>query len=208
MADPIPLVVFVVVVIAMFCCLLCNLRIPIPRCFGCKHTHIRVEYYIPPCLGVIVLLVSKVLTLREAWEGGMVGDDQIRPYVILILFNSLAYMCVAFDMTGCLSYLALFVAQRADSPTRLFLYFYVLAAMLTAFTSNDLVIMTMTPIALQCAKFADISPWPMLYGMFFAANTFSLIFIIANPTNVIIGQAFNLSFGEFAKVMAFPALVR
>lgn len=46
---------------------------------------------------------------------------------------------------------------------------------------------------------------PFLYGEFFAANTWSMIFIISNPTNVVLGTAFGLTFGAFAAKMALAA---
>ncbi len=51
--------------------------------------------------------------------------------------------------------------------------------MQTTFTSNDIVIMTLTPIILYYAKATGVDPIPMLFGQFWAANTFSMMLYVS-----------------------------
>ncbi len=207
MTDATPFVVFVVAVIGMFVCLLANVRIPVPTAIS-SNGRLRIDYIIPPLIGVIVLLISGSMTFEEVWRGGVVGDKDIRPYVIIILFNALAYICVSLDATGCLTFISLKVAQAAGSSRkRLFVYFFTLASVMTSVTSNDIVIMTLTPVVLQCAKFTGTKPWAYLFAQFFAANSCSYILVIGNPTNIIVADAFKISFAEFSKTMIVPVLV-
>jgi Na+/H+ antiporter NhaD/arsenite permease-like protein len=101
--------------------------------------------------------------------------------------------------------------------TRLFSYFFLFSAALTVLTSNDIVILTLTPIIAALASYANIDPTPALFGQFFAANILSLELFIGNPTNIIVAEAYGLSFlgysvwmasvGIFAGIICFALLM-
>jgi len=111
-------------------------------------------------------------------------------------------------MTGVLAYIALKAVQLAGSSGRkLFFIFYVLSSAFTICTSNDIVILTLTPIIFYCTKVAGISPFPMLFAEFFTANICSMVLVIGNPVNLIVANANGLSFNEYAHWMAAPAIV-
>jgi arsenical pump membrane protein len=75
------------------------------------------------------------------------------------------------------------------------------------FTSNDVVILTLTPFLIFFAKHSDIDPIPFIIVEFAAANTWSMIFIIGNPTNIYLATSNGIDFLEYFKVMALPTLV-
>ena len=89
----------------------------------------------------------------------------------------------------------------------LFLILYLLVAVLTIFTSNDVVILTFTPFICFFAKRTKINPLPYLIAEFAAANTWSMMFIIGNPTNIYLGTSAGITFIDYFKVMAIPTLV-
>jgi Na+/H+ antiporter NhaD/arsenite permease-like protein len=120
---------------------------------------------------------------------------------------SLAYICVSLDSTGFFAYLSLLAMKAAKSNgRRLFLYFFLLSSFLTLFTSNDIVILTLTPIIYYFSKNAKVDPIPFLIAEFFAANIWSVALYIGNPTNIIVAQAYNLSFVEYSKWMVLPTI--
>lgn len=173
-----------------------------------KHRFLHsIDYGFAPLIGVFILLI----TLSIDWNivlRGILGSDRIQPYAIIILFFSLAYVCISIDITGFFEYLALKTAQTAGkSAKKLFLYFSVLAGGLTVFTSNDIVILTLTPIIVYFAKYTKVNPIPYLMGQFFAANIWSIFLYIGNPTNIIVAEAYQLSFLEYTRWMAFPTIV-
>jgi arsenical pump membrane protein len=47
---------------------------------------------------------------------------------------------------------------------------------------------------------------PLLFAEYFGANTASMLLLIGNPTNVIVGAALGIPFAEFTRVMWFPTL--
>ena len=75
------------------------------------------------------------------------------------------------------------------------------------FTSNDAIILTLTPFILFFCRNAKISPIPYLVSEFIAANTWSMIFLIGNPTNIYLASSFNISFVDYFEVMALPTFL-
>ena len=177
-----------------------NIRIPFAR------KTIKVDYGLAPLIGVGLLVLTLSIN-GGTIANGIIGTETIRPYAILIFFMSLAYICVSLDMTGFFAYLSL-VAMRAakGDGRRLFLYFFLLSSFLTLFTSNDIVILTLTPIIYYFSKNAKVDPTPYLIAEFFAANIWSVALYIGNPTNIIVAQAYKLSFVEYSRWMALPAI--
>ncbi|MBO4667712.1 MAG: hypothetical protein J5666_06295, partial [Bacilli bacterium] len=77
---------------------------------------------------------------------------------------------------------------------------------LTIVTSNDIVILTLTPfICFFCIR-AHINPLPYLIAEFTAANTWSLMLVIGNPTNIFLATSAGIDFIEYIKVMALPTV--
>lgn len=182
-------------------------RIPVKLANGDRKPEIRLDYGVAPIIGVVVLLATSSIGL-ESVLAGIVGNVAIRPYSILILFMALAYICVSIDLTGFFAYLALLATKAAgNSGRRLFVCFYALSGFLTVFTSNDIVILTMTPIIYYFAKNTNTDPIPFLIAQFFAANIWSIALYIGNPTNIIVSQAYGIGFLEYSKCMLLPTLV-
>ncbi|MGF3585413.1 MAG: SLC13 family permease, partial [Thermoplasmatota archaeon] len=88
-----------------------------------------------------------------------------------------------------------------------FFLFILLYLYLTIFTSNDIIILTFTPFIYYFTKNAGIDPKLYLIAEFFAANTWSMMLYIGNPTNILLAAAFDLRFDEYFKWMFLPAIV-
>ena len=58
----------------------------------------------------------------------------------------------------------------------------------------------MTPLTIHVCEGMDLDPVPFLMGEFIAANTMSIALIVGNPTNMIVGAAYELSFIEYSKI--------
>ncbi|RKP17079.1 hypothetical protein ROZALSC1DRAFT_24564, partial [Rozella allomycis CSF55] len=145
-----------------------------------------------PILCVLSLLAIGV-TPVEVIIKGITGTSTLKPYTIVILFISLSYICISLDTTGIFKHTAQQITKRAGAnPKRLFTYVFMLSSALTVFTSNDIVIMTLTPII--CSIKVPELHKPLLIAQFMAANTLSTIFYFSNPTNIIVSQAFKIDF--------------
>ncbi|HEY0087995.1 MAG TPA: SLC13 family permease [Candidatus Lokiarchaeia archaeon] len=195
-ASFIPIFVFAFVIIL----LLLGFRTPK------KNRRIRIDYGIAPIIGVLILILTFSIGLGTIIKG-VFGSEKIQPYTIIILFMSMAYICISLDLTGFFEYLALKVAKSAgNSGAKLFFYFYFFSGFLTIFTSNDIVILTITPIIIYFAKHTKINPVPFLIAEFFAANVWSIMIYVGNPTNIIVAEAYDLTFVGYTMWMFLPAV--
>ena len=170
-----------------------------------KHLSVRI-YWVAPLLGALILLVGGWLPAREA-VSGLLADSAVNPIQILVLFFSMTLMSIFLDEAGFFRYLASAVLRFAGSDQRkLFVLLYAAVSFLTVFTSNDIVVLTFTPFICFFAKNAEIDPVPYLFAEFVAANTWSMLFIIGNPTNIYLAAGNGIDFASYFRVMALPTL--
>lgn len=164
-------------------------------------------FWIFPLIAAIILLATSLAPFNEVISS-LTSDTSINPLKILVLFFSMTVISVYLDELGLFKYLAIKAAKKAGSNQFvLFLILYLLVAVLTIFTSNDVVILTFTPFICFFAKRTKINPLPYLIAEFAAANTWSMMFIIGNPTNIYLGTSAGINFIDYFKVMAIPTLV-
>ncbi|KAI9137494.1 citrate transporter-domain-containing protein [Paraphysoderma sedebokerense] len=183
--------------------------IPIFRPTSIRIQKIRIHFNFStaPIIGVIFLLITTCIGVNEL-SSGIIGDPKsLQPWAILVLFMCMAYLCISLDATGIFEYIAWKAAWSAgNSARKLFFYFFLLSSILTLFTSNDIVILTLTPIIISTAKYIKVDPFPFLFIQFFAANTWSSALYVGNPTNIIIASAYNFNVLEFSKYLALPTV--
>jgi arsenical pump membrane protein len=129
------------------------------------------------------------------------------PVIVFIL--GFAIVSEGLRRCGFFHYLAYRLAERGGAnTTRLTLYLFLLSSLLTYFTSNDIVILTMTPIVLSVVHQARIANAKMLLlSQFVAANTVSMGLLIGSPTNLIMGRSVGLQFVEYFLLMVVPSAV-
>lgn len=164
-------------------------------------------FWIPPFAGAVVLVASGLLGFEEAFAG-LAADTAVNPLKILALFLAMAIMSIFLDETGFFRYLALEVFSRVgSSQKKVFNELFALVSILTVFTSNDIIILTFTPFIVYFCKNAEIDPVPYLVAEFAAANTWSIMLIIGNPTNIYLATAYGIGFVEYIAVMVLPAFL-
>jgi len=163
-------------------------------------------YFLGALLGPLLIVAGRLLTGREL-IAGLNGRGGVAPLGILTLFLSMVFMSIFLDITGVFEACARLALRtaRADGR-RLFFATYVAVAVLTTFTSNDIVILAFTPFIYYFARAAGIDPRPYLLAEFFAANTWSMLLYIGNPTNILIASSFDLRFVDYTRWMLLPTL--
>lgn len=163
-------------------------------------------YWVIALLGTILMLLTKRVSLNVV-VSGLISNSSMNPLKILCLFISMTILSIFLDEVGFFKHMANIVCKKAKSKQIvLFLYLYILTSILTIFTSNDIIILTFTPFICYFAKNTKINPIPYLIGEFIAANTWSMMLIIGNPTNIYIGESFGIAFLDYVKVMFIPTL--
>jgi len=163
-------------------------------------------YWMVAFLGAAILLCTKLLPIGTLWRS-FTANTSVNPLKILLLFFSMTFISVVLDELGLFRFLAN-KAVRLAGKTQLtyFVVLYFLTAALTVFTSNDVVILTLTPFICFFCKNANIDPIPYLLGEFAAANTWSMMLVIGNPTNIYLASFSGIEFLEYLRVMILPTI--
>ena len=164
------------------------------------------SYWIITLIGAAIVLISGTARIDDVARE-LTADTPINPLKILVLFISMTVLSVFLDEVGFFSFIAAKTLKAAKSSQfALFTGLYLTVALLTVFTSNDIIILTFTPFICYFAKNARISPVPYLFAEFIAANTWSMVLIIGNPTNIYLSTAGGIGFAEYLKVMILPTV--
>lgn len=163
-------------------------------------------YWFAPLAGAALLLLCRQLTLHEV-AAGLTHDSGMNPIKILVLLISMTIISIYLDNAGFFGYIACKILALAKASQRtLFISLYLIVSVLTIFTSNDIIVLTFTPFICYFARNAKIDPIPYLICEFIAANTWSMVFIIGNPTNIYLASNAGIGFIEYLTVMLLPTV--
>ncbi|HBD05162.1 TPA: hypothetical protein DCZ32_01755 [Candidatus Uhrbacteria bacterium] len=158
-------------------------------------------------LGLFVLLFLGVIQWSEVYFS-VIGNEMLQPFKIVLILITLAVLSTALDDYGFFKYASYkAILWSKNNGKVLFRNFYILTLVLTAFTSNDVDVLTVTPIILWFALTTKINPFPYLMAVFVAANVSSMEFLFGNLTNIVIGDVFNIGFLQFFITMFIPTVI-
>lgn len=167
----------------------------------------QINTYVVVCLaGALLMVLFKNITFNKIFDG-LTTSSSINPLKILVLFISMTFLSIYLDEVGFFKYLACVATKKSKANQKiLFLILYMLVSVLTIFTSNDIVILTFTPFICYFAKNTKINPIPYLVAEFAAANTWSMLLMIGNPTNIYLSLSSGIDFISYFKVMFLPTI--
>lgn len=196
-----PLIIISITLVAMQLCVVFDWKIRIKKLsFDC--------YWIVCLLGAIICVACGFLSSNSLKNVFVGSGDGMNPLQILIVFISASSLSVLLDKIGFFSYIAQVALNKSkSSQTKIFFTFNIIIAILTIFTSNDIIILTFTPFICFFTKYAKIDPTPYLVSEFVSANAWSMFFYIDNPTNIYLCSLHGISFLDFTIKMFLPAMV-
>ena len=169
--------------------------------------HVFDTFYLPILFIAIIFLIFPLFDKKELFDI-LFTNSKLNPIKILILFISVSFISIVLDEAGFFSFVAIkFINKFKSSQYKLFFSLYLLISILTIFTSNDIVILTFTPFILYFAKRGNINPIPFLVMEFVAANTYSMLLPIGNPTNVYLSSIYKLDFINYILKMILPTIL-
>lgn len=172
-----------------------------------NNKNISIPYWLSPVAGTIIIILSGLLPIKTIINS-LTQSGNINPLKILVLFISMTCISIFLDEAGLFDYLANKASNQAkNNQVKLFIILYSLTSILTVFTSNDIIILTFTPFICYFARDAKINPIPYLFGEFVAANTFSMMLIIGNPTNIYLASFAGIDFGSYLVTMFIPTVL-
>ncbi|KZO90572.1 hypothetical protein CALVIDRAFT_389827 [Calocera viscosa TUFC12733] len=183
-----------------------SLRVLEPTIRLHRSPRFRFDFSTVPVIAVLLLLATTCIGGEEVYKG-IVGSNGIKPYDIMCLFISLAYISISLDATGLLRFLAFWVAKRGGASGRrlyFLLYFFFLAYGLIV--GNDPVILSGTPFLAYLTRVADMDPIAWLFAQFAACNMASVVLVSSNPTNLVLAGAYSLSFLTYTANTILPFL--
>ena len=163
-------------------------------------------YWLISLIGALILILFRAVPISYLIDNLTIGSS-INPMKILILFFSMTFISIVLDELGLFKWAAIKAVKYSKSKQiSIFLSIYLLSAVFTIFTSNDIVILTLTPFICFFCKNTKVNPIPYLIGEFVASNTYSMMLLIGNPTNIYLASSQNISFIEYLKVMFLPTI--
>lgn len=165
------------------------------------------SFWVIASIGALLLLVTNSLSINEVYDA-LTMSGAMNPIKLLVIFLSMSGLSLMLDTLGFFKVASNYVLKKAShSHTKIFIYLYITVSILTVFTSNDIIILTFTPIIIYFSKRTNLNPIPLLVSQFVAANTWSLMLIIGNPTNIYLASKFGIDFISYLTVMFFPTLI-
>lgn len=155
-----------------------------------------------------------VIALAVALLTGAVSPDTVPRVIgekidIIAFILSFAIISEGIAKSGYFSFAAYKIVQKCQgNTTRLILYLFVLTSILTFVTSNDIVVLVLTPIIIAVCVHARITNMRLLLlSQFVAANTLSMGLLIGSPTNIIVSSEMGISFVEYFLLMFVPSII-
>ena len=151
-------------------------------------------FWIVSLIGALLLIIFQMIPIKDLFKS-LTANTSVNPLKILVLFISISFLSIVLDELGFFNYISIKAINLVkNNQWSLFFIIYALVAVLTIFTSNDIVILTFTPFICYFAKKGKINPIPYLVMEFINANTYSMLLSIGNPTNIYLSSSFNISF--------------
>ncbi len=168
-----------------------------------------------PVIGVMLLWLGAATGLVAPLpDGSHVADAAVargafRNAHLAVLVVSYGVMSVSLDRSGFMKWCAYRAVSWAGGDVRrAFFATFAVCSVITLFTSNDIVVVAMTPILLHIGMMAGLTNMvPFLVGMFVAANTSAMGVLVGSPTNLVMASAANLAFVSYSRLMFIPAVV-
>lgn len=158
--------------------------------------------------------LAPTAALLAAVGVGLVGPKDIQSalfgkFEILSLILSFAVISNGLSRCGFFEFAAYKIVEKCSGDTRrLILYMFILASILTFVTSNDIVVLTLTPIIYSICMNARLANGKLLLlSQFVAANTLSMGLMIGSPTNIIVADYLKMDFVAYFYLMSIPAIV-
>jgi arsenical pump membrane protein len=155
-----------------------------------------------------------VVAFAVAVAFSLVGLPAVRTafaqkFDIIVLIFSFGIMSEGLGSSGFFRYIAYkIVALCEGNSTRLVLYMFTMTSVVTLFTTNDIVVLVLTPVIVEICFQAGIrNTKPILLSQFVAANTLSMGLLIGSPTNIIISEELGVNFFEYSALMLLPSVV-
>lgn len=140
-------------------------------------------------IGASAMLALGVLTFDDAIE--------VIDFPILALLLGMMIVVAYMSISGIVDILSCSVLRMAKSPLHLLILLTLLSGLLSAFFVNDAVCIALTPLVVGILKRSQLNPLPYVIALATSSNIGSVMTIVGNPQNMVIGLSSGVSFLQF-----------
>ncbi|KAN0082752.1 hypothetical protein V8E55_008547 [Tylopilus felleus] len=159
-----------------------------------------------PTLAIAFLWAAQCLDLTII-RNGIVGTEGVKPYNILVLFFSLAYMATTLDITDILwTTLSCVSNKGGQNGWKVYRHFYFVFSLLSIMLGSGSVVTTGAGFLVHYTDASRLEPGPWIMAEFAAVNTASMVLFMGSLTNVIISEGFNINSAAFTAYTILPFL--
>jgi len=145
-------------------------------------------------LGAVAMVLFGVISLKEAYAA--IDLDTI--LFILGMMIIVAYT----EVSGFFQIAEDLILKSAKSASALLLFLVISSGLLSSLFMNDTICLILTPIVLRLTRRAYLNPIPYLIALATSSNIGSVMTIIGNPQNMLIGLYSKIPFLEFLRILA------
>ncbi|MFK7777064.1 MAG: anion transporter [Gimesia sp.] len=160
---------------------------------------LRVDRTGAALLGAILLLAGGSISEKNALNSVDVPT--------LALLFGLMVVSAQFQLGGFYSLVTRRVVMLNMAPATLLSAVIVVAAVLSAVLTNDVVCLAVAPLLSRMCLSKQLNPVPYLLALACASNIGSATTLIGNPQNILIGESLKLSFNSYFLIALPPCLV-
>lgn len=150
--------------------------------------------------GALAALVTGIVQPQDIVDVWAVVWNATAALIALIIITLL------LDVAGTFEWLALHVARWGKGRAmRLYVFLIVLGALLSALFANDGAVLILTPLVMAMMAQLRLSPGATLafvMGAGFVSDTASLPLVTSNLVNIVSADFFDISFLDYARIMA------
>lgn len=163
--------------------------------------HLRISPAMAALAGVGVLAAVGSVRLADLASAAGTMWRPLAGIVAIMIMTGVARRVGVLDAIA----EAVFRAARG-SASRLFALVFAFGAITAAVLNNDSAILLLTPLVVEGARRRQPHlVVPLAFAVFLSAGVAP--FVVSNPMNMVVASFAGIGFNEYARVMAFPALV-
>lgn len=150
----------------------------------------KVNRAVVALLGAVLMIVSGVLTQKQALEG--------IDFNTLALLTGMMIIVGIAEKSGIFQFVAVWGAKKVRAnPRGLLAILALVTAVFSGFLDNVTTVLLIVPVTLQITKKLKLNPYPYLILEIFASNIGGTATLIGDPPNILIGSALQLTFMDF-----------
>ena len=145
-------------------------------------------------LGAVAMVLFGVISLKEAYAA-------IDLDTILFLLGMMIIVAYT-EVSGFFEIAENFILEKAKTASSLLLMLIFSSGLLSSLFMNDTICLLFTPIVLRLTRKTNLNPVPYLIALATSSNIGSVMTIIGNPQNMLIGLYSKIPFLDFLKILA------